>query len=956
MIPALVVSIPFLFVLARRPILRRLAVRNAVRRPREALLVVLGSMFGTAIITGSLVVGDTIQTSVRHLAHTQLGPIDEVVATPDLRVFEAALARIRGASSDLVDGTLGFGRLDVAVSTGEGAARRAAPRSQLLEIDFAQAASFGGDTRAAGISGPTPAAGHAVVTDDLAVPLGLRPGMPLHVYAYGEDVALTVDRVVPSQGVAGYWRDFGSRSRNVLVGPGTLARLTALVASQLGSGRFPAPEWIVAVSNRGGVEDGAALTSEVTHRLSGALSGLELRPVPVKQDVLASADREAAGFRRLFSAMGTFGVLAGVLLLVNIFVMLGEERKSELGMLRAVGLRRASLVGAFSTEGWLYSLAASAVGTLVGRELGAAIIGFIDRIFSRGRQEFAFPLRFSATSQALVGGFSAGLVIAVVTVVLTSTRLARFNVIRAIRDLPEPRVWRPRLRWLVLGGGVAVVGAAMGVGGWTSGVPFAALVGPMLAFTGVVPIASRVLGARTAITAAAAAVIGWGIGSFGVLPRLGRGFGVEVFVAQGVAMTAAAVTLVTQQHDRLEQLARRFGAGRWAMSIRLGLAYPMARRLRTGLTLAMYSLVIFTLTFIAALSGAFQGQLDHTTARAAGGYQVFVTSNPANPVTPEQLKAVPGVVAVAPLARVRASFRRPGAAEATDWTLSAFDERLIASGRAPRLGDRGPYRTDEEAYRAVMADPGLILADPFFLRRDFGPGPHGVRVGDRLTMIDPLTGRSREVQVAAMMSGDYLINGAFYGEAGARAMFGGRVVPERAYVAVEGRAASDVVADVNGRYVAQGANADTIRAIVATSFAVQNQFFRLFEGYLALGLLVGIAGLGVVMVRAVRERRREIGVLRALGFLPETVRRSFTFESTFVALEGTLVGVSLALLTVYNVVRNSHSFGENIPFSVPFAALSVLVGGALAASLAATAAPTRAAARIRPAVALRIAD
>ena len=44
------------------------------------------------------------------------------------------------------------------------------------------------------------------------------------------------------------------------------------------------------------------------------------------------------------------------------------------------------------------------------------------------------------------------------------------------------------------------------------------------------------------------------------------------------------------------------------------------------------------------------------------------------------------------------------------------------------------------------------------------------------------------------------------------------------------------------------------------------QIFQLFQGYLAMGLIVGIAGTAVVMVRAVRERRRQIGTLRAIGF------------------------------------------------------------------------------------------
>src|SRR5438876_1108109 len=47
-----------IFDLYRRPTFRRLAFRNALRRKNEAVLVVLGSLFGTAIVTSAFAVGD----------------------------------------------------------------------------------------------------------------------------------------------------------------------------------------------------------------------------------------------------------------------------------------------------------------------------------------------------------------------------------------------------------------------------------------------------------------------------------------------------------------------------------------------------------------------------------------------------------------------------------------------------------------------------------------------------------------------------------------------------------------------------------------------------------------------------------------------------------------------------------------------------------------------------------
>jgi ABC-type antimicrobial peptide transport system permease subunit len=110
------------------------------------------------------------------------------------------------------------------------------------------------------------------------------------------------------------------------------------------------------------------------------------------------------------------------------------------------------------------------------------------------------------------------------------------------------------------------------------------------------------------------------------------------------------------------------------------------------------------------------------------------------------------------------------------------------------------------------------------------------------------------------------------------------------------------------------------------------------------------------MVRAVRERRRQIGMLRAMGLPSITIRRAFVIESAFVAARGLIIGGGLALVSCWLLVTQTDSMGAGVAFSVPWGTIGILLAAALAASLAATAVPAARAARIRPAVALRVSD
>jgi putative ABC transport system permease protein len=949
-VPVLALSLPFLVVLARKPVLRRLAVRNALRRPRETSLVLLGSMLGTAIITGSFIVGDTLDSSLRRSAFTQLGPVDELVMAEDPGQASAVEQAVSRLPAGLVDGVLALTTSDAAVAT-VGDRPRAEPEAAIFEVAFERARRFGGDEEATGISGATPGVGEAVVGRDLARTLDVEEGEEVDVHAYGTSVRLRVTRTLPRLGVAGLHLGFGSESPNLFVAPGTLQGLAAAAPVKASP-----PKHVVAVSNAGGVIEGAARTGQVKRAIEAALGERPSNVLESKQDLLKVAESSGEQFTQLFGGIGFFSVLAGVVLLVNIFVMLAQERKTELGMLRAVGLRRSGLVGSFSVEGWLYALGSAALGTVAGLGVGRVIVVVAAGIFGQG--DFSLELRYDAELSSVQAGFTFGFFISLLTVVLTSLGIARLNVIRAIRDLPDPEGDRRRRVGAAVGGAVLVVlGGGLASAGVAGEAAVSVLVGPSLAAWGLVALLDPVVPRRPLVSLAAAGVLLWAIGAFEVVPDAFKDAEIPVFVVQGVISTGAAVALVSRNQDVVGAALRRLGGGARSTALRLGLAYPLARRFRTAMILTMYALVVFTLTFITTFSHLFSGQIDDFTRDVSGGFDLRLDSNATNPVPSDAVRATPGVAAVSEQAEVLAEFD----ARLTDgfepWPAAAFDETFVERGPVA-LKERLPeYADDEAAYQAVLADPNLVIVSEFFLQ-DGGGGPpdRPLEPEEKLTMRDPVSGRTRTFTVVAQAESGFGNLLAYVSRPALESLFGASAVTNLLFVATEPGVDPIELADsLNGRFLAQGADAQAFREIVEENLGQQQQFFRLMQGYLALGLVVGIAGLGVVMVRAVRERRRQVGVLRSLGFPAASVRRAFILESGFVALEGIAIGTVLANVTAWRLVSND-TFGGDLAFTVPWLQLAVLVAGTFAASLLATLAPAQQASRIRPAVALRITD
>jgi putative ABC transport system permease protein len=125
------------------------------------------------------------------------------------------------------------------------------------------------------------------------------------------------------------------------------------------------------------------------------------------------------------------------------------------------------------------------------------------------------------------------------------------------------------------------------------------------------------------------------------------------------------------------------------------------------------------------------------------------------------------------------------------------------------------------------------------------------------------------------------------------------------------------------------------------------------QAFMGLGLVVGIAAVGVIAFRTVVERRQQIGMLRAIGYKKSMVSLSFLMESSFVTVLGVSSGTLLGLWLAYFLVTGDDFPGDGNRFYIPWLEITVINALTLVASVFMTVIPSRQAASVPTAEALR---
>lgn len=968
-----VVALAVMAVVAmRNRVIFKMAVRNAARRRAQTVLIVLGLMLATLLFSASFTVGDTLNNSIRSVALKQIGMVDIMVQTEtsdpsghpayfDEAYFDTVREELAGVPE--VDGVAPLATEVapvVALNTGLNE-----PQVDILGYaeewmnGFDQLESEQGNI----LSVSDLADGQVYISNELASELDVAMGDTVNVYLVSEPADLEVAGV--------YTKGANPADKLSVVMP--LTQLQALTGNE---GKINS----IIITNQGDVIQGAEHTDAVMSSLEPVLEGSGLEAEPVKQDALDDADEAGSAFSAIFLMFGQFSIAAGILLIFLIFVMLAAERKRELGIARAVGAQQGHVIRMFAFEGAIYALVAAAVGSVLGVVVGWGMVRIIAIAFGQVDLKLAFSFQW----QSVIMAYTLGTVFTFIVVLISSWRASRLNIVRAIRDIPEPRIIRKTIKGLILAIMLPIIGLFIAMYGIQNEQLAPWMLGTSLVIIGVPLLARRFgLPERAAFTIAGLGLVVWWLLPPGtlesILPEMQQGM--EMFFLSGIMLVLGAVWTVIYNSDLLiAAMVRLFGRIRGMPPVlKTAVSYPLQNRFRTGNILAMFSLIVFTLIVMAFITHS-MGEVFSDTETISGGYQIRADTSYTNPI-PDIWKALEqgngvdpdDIQAIGSFNGAPVKVKQEGTEqEFTDYYLQGVDAGYTDSVNYGFAMMAEGYDSPREIWQALQEEPETTVVAAYLVptkaNYNFG-GPdldfqlEGFFIEDEvlpddvyIQAQDPRTGEEQRLLVIGVLDqmAFYAGSGVITSDEMVNALLLQPVPPQSYMFRIEEGVDAEATAKaLEKQFLEHGMQAVALEEEIRDIQNINLMMNSLLQGFMGLGLVVGIAALGVIAARSVVERRRQIGVLRALGFQKGMVQLSFMIESSFIALLGIALGVALGAALSFQILDTMSDNFAGITYKVPWVNIVVVVIIAYGASLLTTYLPARQASKIYPAEALR---
>jgi putative ABC transport system permease protein len=571
-----------------------------------------------------------------------------------------------------------------------------------------------------------------------------------------------------------------------------------------------------------------------------------------------------------------FSLFIGMFIIFNTFSIAVAQRRKEIGILRALGATRGQIRAVFLGESAVAGLLGSCAGIALGLWIAGGIAGFIGRLLDAVYGVAQRGQEVSADPKLIAGALAIGIATSLVAAIIPARSAARIDPVRALQK----------------GASQMFSSAENRSRGWMA-----------LAATIAALVCLLLRGWTSAVNPAA--YLGFG---FTVLAALLSIPAFTRWLLQALRPLLRAILPVegTLAADSLLQAPRRTSGAVPALMLSVALVIALG-----GIAQASYSAITGWLK-VAFNPDLFVATSDQITARS---YRF-----PAE--VGATLAAIGGVEEVQ-------SVRSPRVMVGTTPVMVIAVEAESAGRRVPLPAVAG---REDEMYRLTAQGKGVIASENLALLR-------GLKLGDLLDISSPdgvlhtpVVGIIRDY---SDQQGSILMDRAFY----IQHWHDDSVNIFRLYLKKDASAAAvkrDILDRLAGRYrTFVLGNAELRRYILQ----IADQWFGVT--YLQIAVAVFIAVLGIVntLTVSIADRRRELGVIQAIGGLRFQIRRTIWMEAVSIGTVGLILGLLLGAAGLYYGLRISQgdvaglTLDYEFPFGIAALLLPVILGSAMLSSI-----------------------
>ncbi len=692
-----------------------------------------------------------------------------------------------------------------------------------------------------------------------------------------------------------YWKKYRGTPKAFI----TLAAGRALWANRFGS--------LTAIRYRVPTNSFASSYREAAYRnLVSNLNPADLgfRLEPVREQALKAAG-QSQDFGQLFLGFSFFLVLAALLLMALLFQFGLEQRAAEVGTLLALGFTAKRVRRLLLAEGAALAFLGGVLGALGGLAYARAMLWGLATAWRNAVG--AASLHFHASPLSLVAGLGSSTIVAALTIWLTLRKQAR----QPIRELLESTVHSPQST--VRSSKSPIFNFQFSIFNFQS------------ALNPLRPLHSALLTAGAAV-----GIVGWALAA-------GQRANAAAFFGAGALLLASGLAFLAVW---LRALARPGRAARLTVS---GLGVRSCAR-RRGRSLATVALLASGCFVIAAI-GVFRLDANRDATRRDSGTGGFALLGESTLPVAQDLNTKAGLEAFGLEARDLAGarvvpFRLHEGDEASCLNLNRAQQPRLLGVNPDLLAGRFTFAA---AARGSDRRRGWKLLNQFKADvpiRPIRPQPEipaigdansiewalGKKLGETIGYRDE-QGRTFKVRLVGAVANSILQGSLIIDEA----EFVKRFPNESGYrmflIDAPSNSVRQVSAGLSRALQDVGLELTPTAERLNAFNAVQNTYLGTFQLLGGLGLLLGSAGLGVVVLRNVLERRGELGLLVAVGFRRRTLQAMVLSEHGALLALGLGLGIIAAALAVLPSLLTP---GAPLPYrSLALTLGAVLLNGAL---------------------------